>query len=387
ISTPPGTPGDNAPGTTLSSTAPATPSPSTAPASAGVVPASGPSAPPAGATLASGDPLPACEPAAPPASDTVTFIAAGEAWAMSPSGDHLTCLFPVENPGPFEWGPLGDRVLLGGLEVRGVADGPSHAAGDQKVAAIEWSRPTGKSIVFAPPDGHSLAKVLVTGTTTQDVTPPLLESTFLSVSYHPSGEAFAFAMQQGDSQSIWLASNTGKNPGRLVFSELGTTFGAIGFEVDGKHLLYAAVHDKSHALLHRIDITDTKQAPVVWAAPEGRNIVDIRPGLENGSAAWTTETTSCVDSMAMAQVRYGAVVRVLPDSVGPDRAAGWLSATQVLVASGGCDGPIDLVSVDLSSGSVVPLVSGVAVAAVRTPVPTPPAPLPKLTATEGSGFG
>ena len=341
---------------------------------------------PEGATLASGEALPACVPATPEPSDTVTFIASGSAWAMSPNGDHVTCLFPVEDPGPFQWGPLGDRVLLGGLEVKGVADGPSHAAGNQKVVVVEWSRPTGTSIVFAPPDSHSLAKVLVTGTTTQDVTPPLTDLTFLSVSYHPSGEAIAFAMQQGDTQSIWIASNTGKKPGRLVFSEQGATFGAIAFEADGKHLLYAAVLGKTHPLLNRIDITDTTKAPVVWAAPEGRTIVDIRPGLESGSAAWTTETT-CADSFAMAQVRNRDVVRVLPDSTEPHRAVGWLSATELLVASGGCDGPLDLVSVDLSSGSVVPLVSGASMAAVRTPVPTPAAPMPKLTATEGSGFG
>jgi hypothetical protein len=380
--------GEAIPGTAPPSTGLAVASPSAAAASAGVNHASGPiGSSPAGPTLASGDPFPACVPAAPEPADTVTFIASGNAWAMSPGADHLTCLFPVEDTGPFQWGPLGDRVLLGGLEVKGVADGPSHAVSDQKVALIEWSRPTGKSIVFAPPDGHSLAKVLVTGTTIQDVTPPLLGLTFLSVTYHPSGEAIAFAVEQGGSQSIWMASNTGKEPGRLVFSELGTTFGAIGFEVDGKHLLYTAVHDSNHALLHRIDITDTTQAPVVWAAPAGRTIVDIRPGLDNGTAAWTTETTSCADSIAMAQVRNGEVVRALPDSGGQDRAVGWLGATQLLVASGGCDGPLDLVSVDLSSGSVVPLVSGVSAAAVRTPVPTPPAPLPKLTATEGSGFG
>ena len=384
ISTPSGTPGEHAPGSPPPSTEPGIASPSTAAVS--IEPTIAAPSSPTGPTLASGEELPVCTPTEPEASDTVTFIASGNAWAMSPDGDHLTCLFPVENPGPFQWGPLGDRVLLGGLEVKGVADGPSHAVSDQKVEAIEWSRPTGKSIVFAPPDGHSLAKVLVTGTTTQDVTPPLLESTFRSLSYHPSGEAIAFAMQQGDSQSIWMASNTGKNPGRLVFSEQGTTFGAIGFEADGKHLLYAAVLAKTHGLLFRIDITDTSKAPVVWAAPEGRTIVDIRPGLGNGSAAWTTETT-CADSIAMAQIRNGDVVRVLPDSSEPHRAVGWLSATQLLVASGGCDGPLALASVDLSSGGVVPLASGVSVAAVRTPVATPPAPLPKLTATEGSGFG
>ena len=384
ISTPAATPGDNTPGTRPPSTEPVSASPSTLAAS--VEPSIAAPSSPTGPTLASGEALPVCTPTEPEPSDTVTFIASGNAWAMSPEGDHLTCLFPVENPGPFQWGPLGDRVLLGGLEVKGVVDGPSHAVSDQIATVVEWSRPTGKSIVFAPPDGHSLAKVLVTGTTTQDVTPPLTELTFLSVSYHPSGEAIAFAMQQGDSQSIWMASNTGKNPGRLVFSEQGSTFGAIAFEADGKHLLYAAVLAMTHGLLHRIDITDTSKAPVVWAAPEGRTIVDIRPGLESGSAAWTTETT-CADSIALAQIRDRDVVRVLPDSSGPHRAVGWLSATQLLVASGGCDGPLDLVSVDLSSGSVVPLVSGVSVAAVRTPVPTPAAPMPRLTATEGSGFG
>jgi hypothetical protein len=66
---------------------------------------------------------------------------------------------------------------------------------------------------------------------------------------------------------------------------------------------------------------------------------------------------------------------------------GWLSATQVLVSTGTCAGPIDVSAVDVASGAVTPLVSGVSAAAVRTPVPTPAAPLPKGVATEGSGFG
>jgi hypothetical protein len=42
--------------------------------------------------------------------------------------------------------------------------------------------------------------------------------------------------------------------------------------------------------------------------------------------------------------------------------------------------------VDVSIGSIAPLVSGVDAAAVRTPVPTPPARLPASVATLGSGF-
>lgn len=382
ISTPAVPSDGNAPGAAPPSTAP----PSASPSSASVTPTVGATASPSGASLASGEALPACKPTAPEPSDTVTFVASGFAWALSPSGDHLACLFPVEDAGPFQWGPLGDRVLLGGLEVKGVADGPSRAVSDQAVHAITWSRPTGKSIVYAPAEDTSLEKVLVTGTTTQDVTPPLPPLTYLSVTYHPSGEAIAFAAEQGGKQSIWMTSNTGKSPGRLVFSEEGTTFGAIGFEVDGKHLLYAAQHADNHPELHRIDVTDTTQAPVVWEGPVGTVILDLQPGFENGTAAWTTGTTSCAASTAMVQTPTGTVV-ALPDVYGPTRAVGWLDATRLLVATGGCDAPLDLVAVDVSDGSIVPLVSGVAVAAVRTPVPTPPAPLPKLAATEGSGFG
>jgi len=170
-----------------------------------------------------------------------------------------------------------------------------------------------------------------------------------------------------------------------VFSTEGTKFGAMGFEADGKHLLYAAQHADNHPELHRIDVTDTTKAPVAWAGPVGSTIVDIQPGLTAGTVAWTTGGASCADSIAMAQTPAGTV-RALPDATRPTRAVGWLGATQLLVATGGCGEPIDLSVVDVSSGSIVPLVSGVSVAAVRTPVPTPPAPLPEPVTALGEGF-
>jgi hypothetical protein len=333
--------------------------------------------------LASGAALPACLPGTPTASDTVTFVADGNAWALSPSGAHLTCLFPVAAPGPFEWGPLGDRVLLGGLEVKGVAGGPSLAGNGQAFGAITWSRPTGKTIVYAPTKGVVLQKVNVDGSATQDVT-PLEGATYLSVTYHPSGEAYAFAIEREGAQSIAMSTNRGKTPVQLVFSTEGTKFRAMGFEVDGKHLLYAAQHADNHAELHRISVTDTTKAPVMWEGPVGRMILDVRPGLQAGTFAWTTGK-SCADSTAMAQSPAG-IVRALPDVAGPTRAVGWLSATQLLVATGGCRGPLDLSAVDVVAGSIAPLVSGVSVAAVRTPVPTPAARLPAAVATLGSGF-
>lgn len=131
-------------------------------------------------------------------------------------------------------------------------------------------------------------------------------------------------------------------------------------------------------------MTDTTKAPVTWEGPVGPMILDIRPGLKAGTFAWTTGT-SCVDSTAMAQSPVGTV-RALKDAAGPTRAVGWLSATLLLVAKGGCSGPLDLSAVNVVAGSIAPLVSGVSVAAVRTPVPTPAARLPAAVATLGSGF-
>jgi hypothetical protein len=314
----------------------------------------------------------------------VTFIADGSAWAISPSGSDLVCLFSVDPEATLTWGPLGDRVMLPGLEVKGVAGGPSIPTSQVTPSVAAWTRPTGASIVYAASDGTRLEKVRLDGAATQDVT-PMASSTYLSVSYHPSGEAFAFAVRQGSEESIWISTNTGKTPQRLVFSTEGTRFGAIGFNLDGRHLLYAAQHSDNHPELHEIDVTNPTAAPVMWDGPVGSTILDIQPGQVSGSFAWTSQTTPCIDTIAMAQTRAGTV-RLVSDTTRATRAVGWLDSTRVLVAVGPCDGPVDLAAIDVSSGAITPIASGVAAAAVRTPVPTPAARLPAPVANLGSGF-
>src|SRR5439155_23857323 len=62
-----------------------------------------------------------CVEATPTPGADVAFVAAGHAWAVDPRQPAtVTCLFAVDDAGFFSWGPLGDRVVLSGLEVRGV---------------------------------------------------------------------------------------------------------------------------------------------------------------------------------------------------------------------------------------------------------------------------
>jgi len=89
------------------------------PPSPSAVPSPSPSVVETGARLPDGTPLPSSCTGGAGASDTVAFVADGMAWAIDPSDGDLACLFPVDDPGPFAWGPQGDRVLLSDFRVRG----------------------------------------------------------------------------------------------------------------------------------------------------------------------------------------------------------------------------------------------------------------------------
>jgi len=343
-----------------------------------------PTAGPGGPRLATGEALPETCPAAPATTAaTVAFVANGRAWALAPDGTGLACLFDVADPGPFAWGPLGDRVVLANLEIRGLDGAPSRDVQELAPPAFSWGRPTGKSVVFIRADGSRLEKIHLGRTAVEDIT-PIPNVRYLNVVYHPSGLALAFVVKRRQ-ESLWLSSNVGLEPKRVVFTEVGTTFGAMDFTVNGKRLLYAAQHNDDHADLHTIDLTDTSTAPVLWSGPVGEHILEIHAGPGASTAAFTAGT-SCGDSAAMARTpNRPRGLELLPGKERPTRAVGWLGGQEVLVAAGDCDGPFDLFAVDVASGSATPLVVDVAAASVRTPAPTPPPPLPESVPDEG-GF-
>ena len=88
----------------------------------------------------------------------MAFAAEGRAWALDPSSGALTCLFEAADPGPFVWGPLGDRVLLGGLHMEAIGGQTLRAPLDVQPGPAAWGHPMGTAVVFVSGDGTELDK-------------------------------------------------------------------------------------------------------------------------------------------------------------------------------------------------------------------------------------
>ena len=326
--------------------------------------------------LASGKPLPrACTPGEVGPQATVAFVANGRAWALDPRSGRLSCLFAARHPGPFAWGPRGDRALLARLEVAGLAGAPRRPAGRFEPRWASWGRPIGKSIVFVSRDGRSLLKAHPAGGDFLDVT-PIRGVRYERVVYHPSGLAFAFVVKRGRAESVWISSNVGKSPRKLVHGRLHTGFDALAFARTGEELVFAARHQGGYTDVHSLPLIGSPtSAPVVWrGAPEER-VSDLAPRLGShgavGDLAFTVGRSCELRRAVVVTDRHprGADVR-LDDR--PTGVVGWLDARRLLVAVGGCGETLDLYAVTKDALRARLLVRGVAVAAVRLPEPSPP---------------
>jgi hypothetical protein len=315
----------------------------------------------------------------------VAFVADGSAWLLDPESSDATCLFPTHAPGPFTWNPRGDRALLAGLAIRSIDGKHLRDATSSTSPRSSWGHPIGKAVVYISPNGTSLLKVYP-GTQRRDDITPVAHVHYLNVIYHPSGLALAFVVDTGNGQEIWLSSNIGEDPVKLVFAVGETTFGALGFTSDGRTLLYAAVHGDDAPLLHALDLTDPTINQGLWHGDAGDRISAIftQPKRYGDLIAFTVGA-ACGDSRAML-FRHGEPARPLADA--PSRVVGWLDARTVLVASGGCEGPSNLAAVDVMQDATIPLVDGVDIAAARTPLLGFVPPLPQHIEEEvGSGVG
>jgi hypothetical protein len=334
--------------------------------------------------LASGKALPArCKVGSVRPAATAAFVANGHAWALEPGGGRLSCLFSVRKAGPFAWGPRGDRTLLARLEVKGFGRAPTRPPGTVDPQATSWGRPIGKSIVFVGRGGRALLKAHPAGGGFKDVT-PVKGVSYERVVYHPSGLAFAFVLKRGRHESIWISSNVGANPRKLVHGRLHTGFDAIAFGERGAVLYFAAQHVDRRVDVHVLPLGGANNAPVVWRGGPGERVTDLFAG--RGADIAFTVGRSCESRRAVsvtARHRSGADLLA---GHRRSRALGWLDDRDVLVASGGCGEKLDLYSVSAASLQARLLVRGVDAASVRRAEPLPPPPLPAEVLGARSSF-
>ena len=315
----------------------------------------------------------------------MAFVAGGNAWALDPQSGDATCLFPAPSPGPFTWNPRGDRALLSGLEITSIGGKELRAGSSSPTAVSSWGHPIGKAVVYVSPSGTRLRKIYP-GTQRRDDITPVAHVHYLNVIYHPSGLAIAFIVDTGERQEIWLSSNLGEDPVRLVFAVGGTTFGQLAFTADGSTLLYSAVHADDAPLLHALNLRNPTINQGLWHGDAGDRIqaIDPQPRRDGRLIAFTVGAT-CQDTSAMVFQR-GEPAH--PLAAAPSRIVGWLDGHTVLVSTDGCAGPSNLIAVNVKQQASTPLVTGVEVAAARTPllgfVPALPAGIQQDV---GSGVG
>lgn len=336
------------------------------------------------AELASGEQLPTrCLAPKVEQAETVTFVANGRGWALDPRSGRLGCLFTVQNAGPFAWGPRGDRALLARLQVKALPGAPTRRPSDIEPRASSWGRPTGKSIVFVGRGGRALLKAHPGSARFVDVT-PVKGVRYEHVVYHPSGLAFAFVLRQGKHESIWISSNVGKKPQKLVHGRLHTGFDAIAFGDNGQSLYFAAQHVDHRVDVHSLQLVGATSAPVVWRGAPEEHVTDLVPG-GYGQVAFTVGR-SCETRHAVIVTPTHKRGSELLKEHSPSRVVGWYDRRHLLVAAGGCGDKLDLYSVADTTLNARLLVRNVDAASVRRAEEFPPPPLPPSVLGEASSF-
>jgi hypothetical protein len=333
-------------------------------------------------TLADGSALPSgCDGTAHP-SETVAFVAADRAWALDPLTHELDCLFSAGDPGPFAWGPQGDRVLLGGFQVLGLNKGaPNLPAIGAQPASFDWGHPIGLAVVYAGESGEPQKRFMDDGSVERLSALP--SGHYLQIAYHPSGLALGFVVEQKGKQSIWISTNEGEDPQRLVFAEGGTEFPSIAFSPDGRRLWWVAEHAAGFPELHSMDLGDRTGFTDIWRGRDGT----FASGLQmapSGSLKSVTEGASCEHHRALV-IDGGHATPAMPLASEPTTSLGWLDASTLLVAAGGCGTPTALYSVNAHlGGEATPLVTGVGLASPRTVLQGAPTTVPAPGSAEPS---
>jgi hypothetical protein len=318
-----------------------------------------------------------------PTTAPVAFVAGGRAWATTADGRRLWCLFEVRRPGPFLWGPRGDRVVLDGLEVRGVGAAVWRPPRGIETVSLTWLGATGNALAFVAPGRLNLNSAALGSIDLRELTPfrgPIYDA----VASHPSGQALAFVLSRDGASEVWMASNTGSGAVRLV-APTRARLGPLAFAPGGKALYYGSRLPDGRRRLEVFSLAEGRSLAPAWTGQ--RDVLAVVPRRDPAATQLALDTGSgCGDRRADLSGLDGGPGRpLLPSATRPTSAVGWLDTHRVLLAEGGCRGPFDLWLVDVNGRDPVSVARGIDRAALRWPDPRPPPPPPDLAALARSG--
>ena len=152
---------------------------------------------------------------------TVAFVARRACWALDPTTGTLPACSTSTDPGPFAFGPQGDRVLLADMQVQGL--GPKEPTWPSKgstPSVFDWGHPLGLAIVYANGARAQPAKRFMDDGHVERLS-TLPAGTYQAIAYHPSGLALGFIVDEGDRQGIWLSHQRGEGSGAARLLEAG----------------------------------------------------------------------------------------------------------------------------------------------------------------------
>lgn len=311
-------------------------------------------------------PTGACVFAAPTPAAEVTFETGTRMYQINPGDGTTSCLTEVtlDNVGPFQWSPAGDRVLLNSVTVfDGTQALPSgYFASNTRV---RWSYPTGKALIApAVANNHLLWRTAGQPETRTDIS--FLDRTDVAA-YHPAGRNIFAAGQSADgSAGLFVASNRGANPRLIAQLDVPTTtITEIDPDPSGARVYFVHDHHDGTFHIHAIELPALSLTDITQV---NEPIAQLTIGTTPGAAvAW--RIGSC-NGLTRAQVSNGSAIADQPAAFAAQSTepVGWLDPQQLVlsVRATGCTGPSDLWLWNVASAAATPLVTGVDNAAVRS---------------------
>jgi hypothetical protein len=252
-------------------------------------------------------------------------------------------------------------------------------------SAVSWGRPHGLALVFVDTSGRHIDKALIDRALISNIT-PLPGQAFTGVVYHPSGLALAFVANGPQGSAIYMSSNTGAEPKRLVFTMMGTLFGPIAFDASGLHLYYAARLSGGKTMLAAYGLTQGQATEHLWDGTSP--IQSVVPGRRGRSQVMLDVGAGCADRTAvLSDLTGGSGTPALSNPTAPTTGLGWLDPQRVLVGEGGCGQPLKLWVVTVGPSATPPsqtlLFDGAGIASVRVADALPTPGLPDIGVPSG----